>query len=127
MYFPDLSEYSYWPEEQPGQPPVLNVGWLDSDHEFPQGEVPVGTVERLLRRALDQVNPTRGYHSCPLCDLAGPVTMHLDERPVPLGSAEIRVDANGKCFAAPNLIAHFIQKHHYKPPDAFLRALGERP
>jgi hypothetical protein len=30
-------------------------------------------------------------------------------------------------YAAPNLIYHYIEVHHYKPPDEFLNALREGP
>ena len=41
-----------------------------------------------------------------------------------LGSAEIRVKGiNGKIYAAPNLIYHYIKDCGYLPPREFLDAL----
>src|SRR5215831_16890956 len=41
-----------------------------------------------------------------------------------LGSAEIRVFGNnGHIFAGPDLIFHYMQEHHYLPPDIFVQAV----
>jgi hypothetical protein len=41
-----------------------------------------------------------------------------------LGDAEVRVTGrDGKVYAAPNLLYHYIEKHGYKPPDEFVEAL----
>jgi hypothetical protein len=47
-----------------------------------------------------------------------------------LGSAEIRVFSNeGRIYAAPNLLFHYVCEHHYRPPKEFVQALrtGPRP
>ena len=47
---------------------------------------------------------------------------------VELGWAEIRVFGDdGKVYAAPNMIYHYVTAHHYKPPDEFVRALRSCP
>jgi hypothetical protein len=30
-------------------------------------------------------------------------------------------------FASPNLVFHYIQQHHYLPPDDFIRAVLKEP
>nr|WP_146610439.1 MULTISPECIES: hypothetical protein [unclassified Streptomyces] len=43
---------------------------------------------------------------------------------VALGSAEIHVFVeSGECFASPDLIYHYVEKHGYLPPDDFVRAI----
>ena len=45
-----------------------------------------------------------------------------------LGGSEIRVfSPRGQIYAAPTLIYHYINTHHYDPPDEFMRALYEGP
>jgi hypothetical protein len=45
-----------------------------------------------------------------------------------LGSSEIRVfSRNGDIYAAPTLIYHYVNPHHYAPPGAFIQALNEGP
>lgn len=44
-----------------------------------------------------------------------------------LGSAEIRVKAkDGRIYAAPNLIYHYVAEHDYDPPKEFIEALLQR-
>ena len=42
-----------------------------------------------------------------------------------ISNGEIRVSREGITFAAPLLIAHYIEEHGYLPPDEFLRAIEE--
>ena len=129
MYFPDLSAYEYLK----GRPAALNVGWLDPAHVFAQGEVPDGFVQRLRDIARRPVNQTRGFYVCPFCDF-GPAAGNIDRaeqhrRRVEAGalsSAEIRVvGRDGGAYAAPILICHYVEKHGYRPPAEFVRAVME--
>ena len=42
-YYPDLSPYVY-PGAIPG---AVNIGWLDTDHDFPKGKFPADVLEKL--------------------------------------------------------------------------------
>lgn len=125
-YFPDLSEYRYLS----GEPAMLNVGWLDSEHSFPVGSVVAEAVTRLLVLAREPMNVMRGMHSCELCDQEPPIVM---EAPVPgrtvlLGTGEVHVrGSGGLVYAAPTLIAHYIAEHRYLPPSDFLDGLTAHP
>lgn len=46
-----------------------------------------------------------------------------------VGSAEIRVFYQGKTYAAPNLLYHYVVEHHYQPPSEFIEAVlhGDLP
>src|SRR5262249_55470525 len=98
---------------------------------------------------------SRGCHDCDLC--ATPQTIHASRNGVTLllGTSEIIVFARESdtsvlgrrlgeaesgglfffcgsrfpfsIFVAPTLIYHYVEIHHYKPPDDFVRALREGP
>jgi hypothetical protein len=64
-YFADLTSYSYI--RRLAEVNVLNIGWLDNQHSFPQGEVPDAVLAKLFAICSKPVNLTRGCHSCQFC------------------------------------------------------------
>lgn len=121
VHYPDLSPYGYLGHAEAN---VFNVGWLDGAHPFPTGGVPQKDLETLLDLTRKPVNRTRGWHRCEICGAAPPIIVGQGERAVRLGDAEIRaVGCDGRTYAAPNLIYHYVERHHYRPPDEFLKAL----
>lgn len=125
-YFADGSPYTYRPEFEDGS---VNIGWLDESIAYPKGDVPLNAVERLIDLCRDSINRTRGWHVCNLCPPAGPIpspTMTSSSSgDFPVGFGEIRVEGgDGVRYAAPDMIAHYIIEHHYRPPSEFLEALG---
>ena len=125
MYFADLSPYGYSPRvASEDDPPVLSVGWLDAQHPYPTGDVPDAVAQCLWEYCRIRVEATRGLHECELCPKLEPGRHVTREgETLLLGSAEIRVFAEGVVFAAPNLVYHYVVDHHYLPPDEFLRAI----
>src|SRR5438034_4414453 len=103
-YFEDLTPYTYFhpDEEQPG---TVNVGWLDSRHPFPTGETSAEFRARLLGLCRRRVKRTRGAHRCEFCK----------GRDKPHSSAEIRVAGDGRVYAAPELVYHYVAAHAYRP------------
>ncbi|MGI5402931.1 hypothetical protein ACQEVG_26465 [Streptomyces sp. CA-135486] len=128
-YFEDLTPYSYADEGMTGEPtthwrgmPVVNVGWLSRRKRFPKCAPPQGLVDALAYLTREgRVLQTRGYHFCPWC--FGWLVGARDD--CPRGSAEIRVMGNGVAYAAPELVAHYVKAHHYRPPAEFVRAVME--
>jgi hypothetical protein len=123
MYYPDLTPYSYrirYPNHK-----VLNVGWLDRAYAFPRAQAP-GLVDKLLPYALHSIEPTLGWHSCPLCDAAMP-SMKWRNETVDLGTSEIRVLIDDVWYASPTLVVHYIHAHQYSPPLEFIRACFHGP
>ncbi len=116
-YFPDLSPYGYaGPKDG-----ALNVGWLSSEHPIFTGDVPEGFLDRLRDLCQNQkVNLCRGSHRCEFCP---PRPLHRD--PNIDGNGEIRVTRNGITYAAPVLIAHYVEAHRYLPPQDFILAVME--
>lgn len=112
-WFPDLSPYTYSAFALPG---TVNVGWLEPGHPFPTGPAPAALLARLSE--LDGtafVNHTRGPHRCGFCAPGG-----FDG----YGSAEIHVvGADGRVYAAPSLILHYVRDHGYLPPAEFVAAV----
>jgi len=147
-HFSDLSFYQYCD----GNPPqTKNVGWLERGHEF-ETEPPSETILDLLWRFCKiSTMQTRGCHRCDLCVPSPSTTISVirDGFKVALGSAEIRVLSKENTstirerlrtqepgllflrkslgtfdvYAAPNLIYHYVEVHHYKPPNEFFNAL----
>jgi hypothetical protein len=109
MHFEDLSPHR---RQNHSGPPRLNVGWLDSQHDFPTGLSPVGLLERL--RTLAPVRQTRGFHLCEFCQEA-------------TSSNEIDVFGDGVIYGAPMMILHYIDRHGYLPPEEFIDAAFETP
>jgi hypothetical protein len=110
MYFPDLSPFRYHGGAYDG---ILNVGWLDDEHPFAIGEHSKEFIEALRLLSAKPVRLTRGFHVCPFCS-----------DPRARGSAEIEVSGeNGRRYAAPTLIVHYIEDHKYLPPSEFISAV----
>lgn len=127
-FFEDGSAYRYLAEGVGSG--AINVGWLDVEHVFAAGPVPSAFVDRLLVRCRSPLLRTRGFHRCNLCEPAGSVgvasgvVVESAGGDFVVGGAEIRVLAeNGVCFAAPDMVIHYVVEHGYRPPDAFVEAI----
>jgi hypothetical protein len=128
--YEDLTPYVYWREEPEETAPTVNVGWLGRGSRFEVGEPEPGLAEALLELAsFHRMHATRGWHGCELCGPEGtyPVRVPFERASggeVTLGSAEIHVPgADGVVYAAPNLVCHYVERHHYRPPAEFVRAV----
>lgn len=113
-YFQDLTPYSYIKSRWTEQPDALNVGWLDAYAIFPTAVPSTAFINKLWWLVQNPVNLCRGAHICHLC-----------KRQVkPYGNGEIRVTgSDGKVYAAPVLIVHYVEAHHYAPPEEFINAV----
>jgi hypothetical protein len=123
MYFTDLSPYQYI--ARTSGPNVLNVGWLDVEHEFSKKEASEDLLDALFEKIRPPVNKTRGFHRCPFCNQPSfGVTVTRKGVSVTLGSAEVRVEAKDvKIYAAPDMIYHYVAEHDYCPPQEFIDSL----
>jgi hypothetical protein len=121
-YFVDLTPYVYDVTDRSR----LNVGWLDTEHDYPTGVVDDELHVALVHLLGFQTNPTRGAHPCPFCGKG--MVEFVDDHGYKhlLGSAEIHVDGeDGSAFAAPSLIVHYVLDHGYLPPEAFRKSVIE--
>ena len=130
MKAPDLTPYppgGPTPGETPPKVPALCVGWLDAEQPFPTAPPQPELVARLWGFAAYPVLATAGVHDCPFC-ADGLISKEVSEgRWIAAGSAEIRVFDGSAWFAAPNLVGHYVEVHHYAPPASFLRAVLQGP
>lgn len=112
--FEDLAPFTLVPGER-----LVAVGWLDPSRPFPMAPPDRELVRELNRRALEWQPPgsSAGWQRCPFC---GP------ER-VRGGARLVIVPGEPVVYVAPELIGHYVQKHHYRPPAEFIAALRERP
>jgi len=124
-YFADLSVYTYTASSRSF--PIRNVGWLDAGHSFPTSASIENLLAALWPFCLLSFCPQRGGQHCPFCKQLGVV--ERDGKRYVLGAAELRVfDHKGEFpFAAPNLVYHYVEAHHYLPPAEFLEALRSGP
>lgn len=122
MNFDDLTPYSYGAAPGNG---ALNIGWLATGTAFPQvSSHDLNFVERLWRFCKVSVGQTRGLHECEFCRSPKANEARRDGEELLLGSAEIRVfSKEGQCYAAPNLIYHYVVDHNYSPPPEFVQAV----
>lgn len=134
MFYPDMSPYR---ERNVIYPKVLNVGWLDSIHEYPKGIVSNKLCKKLKQLTLLEnyqtsrsalvihTNHVRYIYSCPLCH--SDIALYDKKRNeiMMLGINQIQIPSANKdyLFCAPSLIYHFITEHDYLPPYDFLEAI----
>jgi len=127
-YFKDLSEYEY--DLRFARPGTRNIGWLGHGHEFPTKPPSDDLLESLWIFCSISVALARGGHDCEFCPSGSAYIAKWNGQQLLQSCAEIRVfSEQGRIYAAPNLIFHYVQVHHYHPPEEFLEALhnGPRP
>lgn len=121
-YFADLTPYAYLPDG----PLMMNVGWLDREHDFSRGRVAERDVATMLELAARLSNMTRGYRLCEFCDAESPIVVEAPVRRgrVLLGNGEIHATGrSGEVYAAPTMVVHYVLAHQYLPPSVFIDAL----
>ena len=112
MYFEDLSKYNFFFKDSE----EINIGWLDSGHDFEKKAPLQEFVEKLKAYKDHTTMQTRGWHQCPFC---------TDKA---TSSNEIRVvGKDGKIYASPTLVIHYVEKHNYSPPQEFVDAVLNGP
>jgi hypothetical protein len=123
--YEDLSPYEYVPSDVP----MTNVGWLGAAEPIPVGVIPERASDELLHIASEGVaeNMMRGVQDCEFCEIQSPLRMPtpFNERGfASLGMGEFHVvGVDGRTFAAPTLVLHYINDHQYLPPQEFVDAL----
>lgn len=113
MYCPDLSPYHYTCPT--GLPGTHSIGWLDRSAAFPTGKVEEQVLEDLRQVAATPVHLMRGTHACPFCS----------SKPMADGNGELWLRRpGGPIYVAPTLLIHYIESHHYRPPEEFLALIA---
>lgn len=98
------------------------IGWLSDQHPFPVGDTPPEFLARLREfcnnwgEGQDSLNWVMffGPHECELCRSY-------------MASGNIGVPGIGVLFAAPEMVAHYVEVHRYSPPPEFIAAVLSAP
>ena len=126
-HFNDLTLYAYGAADS-SEANALNIGWLAQGVDFLTTPPDKKFVDRLWRFCKLSVGQTRGLHLCEICGCHEANVSRFSEEALLLGSAEIRVISDqGRLYASPNLIFHYVFDHNYSPPAEFVRAVLEGP
>jgi hypothetical protein len=138
-WYPDLSPYIYLQEHRerhglehiPAGQVILNVGWLESGHDFPVGDPPPGFVDALAELCIGHPQAlTRGWQNCLFCtdeEYEYPSTFNIDGEKHGIGHGEVRViSKGGPTLSAPDLVLHYVDRHRYLPPAEFIEAVLAR-
>src|SRR5262245_4959815 len=98
---------------------VRAVGWLGRGEPFSHGMITLEQYRRLGELARDPFQPyvSAGIHRCELCQFDGEAC----------SSTELFIPGDGFLFWTPTMICHYINAHHYKPPEEFLKAAARCP
>jgi predicted nucleic-acid-binding Zn-ribbon protein len=119
-YYPDLERLDYFPVDETT---ILKaVGWLNGDHDFTTGRVSQDFFDRLneLMEIAWQPLHSMGCHVCELCQFS-------EYEKTATGQKNIFIPFDGAIFVAPELILHYINVHHYLPPNVFVEAVMKCP
>lgn len=110
--YEDLSQCNYFGPDCSAC--LRAVGWLEHSRPFPTGRVEADVYTRLIELLKEPWQPETflGSHRCDLCHYEGPY-----------GNRNLFVPADGFSFVAPELVAHYMNAHGYRPPDEFCAAV----
>ncbi len=101
---------------------VRAIGWLHPDHPYTKGEVSAAFLSRLKEFAARcghsaealYFGVAMGFHTCEFCGQAH-------------GVGNFGVPSDDLLFIAPEMIAHYVEKHSYCPPSEFVDAVLHSP
>jgi hypothetical protein len=118
MWYEDLTECDYIGYETP----LIAIGWLEKGKIFSTGITPEKIYFKLCGFDWNDGSYVshRGFHQCDLCDFqfyGGEAT----------SSSVFLLPGNGKIYAYPALITHYINTHFYRPPKEFIEAVSLCP
>lgn len=119
-WFADLTPYIYARKHSRN---ALNVGWLSKDHEFEHERADFYTILRLWKITAHPEDLCRGWHTCEFC--TSEEWKLTDDR---YANGTVFVPGlNGRIYAAPTMIHHYVKVHNYKPPKEFQEAVERIP
>lgn len=127
MFYEDMSDYCYYLKKPLNT--VQNVGWLDSSRKYKTGEISKYFLPKLacIITGNDifnaQVNVIRGVHPCALSNCTINDVNCDQYYKANLGSSEVWIPFNNNFLATPTMVYHYIEKHHYLPPEPFIKAV----
>ena len=130
-HIPDLAPYPVTIIDESHQYNLVAIGWLNADHDYPTGDVPIDFLVRIEQFCTKPLIRTFGADFCSLCGVEEVIRMRLlsGKEFTLYGANEIRILSldKDKVYAAPDLVLHYIVSHHYKPPQEFIDAVLAAP
>ena len=131
-YFEDLAKLTYFGE--PYSHLLRAVGWLEPGQEYMRGHVDRAFFEKLCELLQRPWAPMHymGYQDCRFCRFTGGRSTQLQRKGgiarIPGNSIlNLFVPGDGVIYGSPELIAHYIDAHEYRPPDEFVEAVLKCP
>jgi len=111
-WYQDLSPCGYFGEE--ASRVLRAVGWLEAGRPYPTGATEKPIYEKLCGLAKEPWLPVAfaGPHFCDLCQYGGSS-----------GVANVFTPGDGLLFVCPELITHYMNAHHYRPPEQFCESV----
>ncbi|MFC3195969.1 hypothetical protein ACFODZ_17090 [Marinicella sediminis] len=115
MYIKDLEQCDFLPIKEDF---ILAVGWLDKNYDFNKGSVSIEFYKKLKELCNNPWQPfvSAGMHKCNICQFDGPVF-----------NSNIYLPENDKIYVSPVAILHYINCHHYSPPNEYVNAVLNCP
>ena len=101
---------------------IRAIGWLSSEYTFPVGEMSDEASEKIgefCRRWHESLGALgwssfRGMHHCEFCRSFR-------------SAGNVGLPAGNLLYVFPEMLAHYVDVHHYTPPGEFLQALQQAP
>ena len=115
-WYEDLTPCGYFGEEAAGV--LRSVGWLEAGRPFLCGPTPKDIFDKLCDLAREPWAPVAfaGPHFCDLCQYGGWS-----------GTANVFIPGNRFLYVCPAMVTHYMDAHHYRPPDEFAMAVRQCP
>src|SRR5262245_42673549 len=115
-WYEDLSPCLYFGEE--ASRVLRSVGWLEAGRIFQTGPTERCIFDKLSELTRQPWAPVvfTGPHFCDLCQYGGSS-----------GVANVFIPGNGSLYVCPVLITHYMNAHHYRPPEEFCAAVRRCP
>lgn len=127
-YYPDLKPCNYFGTESEK---IVAVGWLNPNEVYAAGKISIKNFQALMDIFSVAWQPPyvfAGVHRCEFCYLTGgPSSISHNNQTVLIGSLNLFLPFEDKLIIAPSTILHYIDSHHYLPPNQLFEAIENCP
>jgi hypothetical protein len=115
-WYEDLSPCGYFGREASGV--LRSVGWLESGRPFQTGSTEKAIFDKLCELGRQPWAPVAfaGPHFCDLCQYGRAI-----------GIENVFIPGTGFLYVCPVMITHYMDAHHYRPPEEFCEAVRRCP
>lgn len=134
MYQADLS-FSRYSRRTYAYGPVLAIGWLEPEYDFPVGKVPIPFLRKLLHIIYNQegsiIHLYRGFHTSNIEKKNKKLRAYYQKQLTDiteehaLGNGELHFLHQNRFYCCPTMISEYIIEYGYCPPQVFIDAVME--